>query len=295
MEAKTVNTVDDPSSARFTWRADNFSTLNTQKLYSESFYVGEHKWRLLIFPKGNNVDHLSIYLDSASSVTLPSGWSKFAQFSLSVINQIDNKSTKKQDFKHRFNARERDWGGLELVPLSELYDPGRGYLVNDTCVVEADFPGFRSVELKVEVAKTASGRDETSNSSSQGDIDGRIRQNDSDTDTTLPQTDTSGPPPASKSATEVIKSSVPPATPIVEKESMVNSSHAQDPEVELPRSLPMGSPLESSSFDDMDAYTSKLVSVVETDAHFDSTTEGLKDRSSPPFLNQLLMKPKNSL
>jgi len=24
------------------------------------------------------------------------------------------------------------------MPLGELYDPGRGYLVNDTCVVEAD-------------------------------------------------------------------------------------------------------------------------------------------------------------
>ncbi|XP_059665804.1 uncharacterized protein LOC132311757 isoform X1 [Cornus florida] len=62
---------------------------------------------------------------------------------------------------------------------------------------------------------------------------------------------------------------------------MVNSPHAQDPEVELPRSLPMGSPLESSSFDDMDAYTSKLVSVVETDAHFDSTTEGSVVASIP--------------
>lgn len=47
--------------------------------------------RVLIFPKGNNVDHLSMYLDVADSATLPYGWSRYAQFSLSVVNQIHNK------------------------------------------------------------------------------------------------------------------------------------------------------------------------------------------------------------
>lgn len=47
--------------------------------------------RILIFPKGNNVDHLSMYLDVADSASLPYGWSRYAQFSLGVINQIHNK------------------------------------------------------------------------------------------------------------------------------------------------------------------------------------------------------------
>lgn len=37
------------------------------------------------------MDHLSIYLDVADSATLPYGWSRFAQFSLSVANQIHKK------------------------------------------------------------------------------------------------------------------------------------------------------------------------------------------------------------
>lgn len=49
--------------------------------------------RVLIFPKGNNVDHLSMYLDVADSSTLPYGWSRYAQFSLAVVNQIHNKFT----------------------------------------------------------------------------------------------------------------------------------------------------------------------------------------------------------
>jgi ubiquitin carboxyl-terminal hydrolase 7 len=52
--------------------------------------------RVLLFPKGNNVDHLSIYLDVADSPTLPYGWSRFAHFSLAVVNQYDPKITVKK-------------------------------------------------------------------------------------------------------------------------------------------------------------------------------------------------------
>ncbi|KAG6677675.1 hypothetical protein I3843_14G037900 [Carya illinoinensis] len=150
-QAETANTVDtqavdDPPSARFTWTIENFSRLNNKKLYSDTFFVGGYKWRILIFPKGNNVDHLSMYLDVADSATLPYGWSRYAQFSLSVINQIHNKYSIRKETQHQFNARESDWGFTSFMPLGELYDPGRGYLVNDTCIVEADVAVRRVVD-----------------------------------------------------------------------------------------------------------------------------------------------------
>ncbi|KAK9019703.1 hypothetical protein V6N11_054213 [Hibiscus sabdariffa] len=50
--------------------------------------------RILIFPKGNKVvNHLSIYIDVADSGTLPSGWSRFAQFECAVIDQIDRRNS----------------------------------------------------------------------------------------------------------------------------------------------------------------------------------------------------------
>jgi hypothetical protein len=52
--------------------------------------------RVLLFPKGNNVDHLSLYLDVADSPSLPYGWSRFAQFNLTVVNQYDSKATAKK-------------------------------------------------------------------------------------------------------------------------------------------------------------------------------------------------------
>ncbi|KAE8700230.1 Ubiquitin carboxyl-terminal hydrolase 12 [Hibiscus syriacus] len=140
--------VEDPPSSRFTWKIDNFSRLNTKKHYSDAFVVGGYKWidtpdfeylrRILIFPKGNNADHLSMYLDVADSASLPYGWSRYAQYSLAVINQIHNKFSVRKDTQHQFNARESDWGFTSFMPLGELYDPSRGYLVNDTLIVEAE-------------------------------------------------------------------------------------------------------------------------------------------------------------
>lgn len=40
--------------------------------------------------------------------------------------------------QHQFNARESDWGFTNFMAFDELNDSGRGYLVNDTCVLEAD-------------------------------------------------------------------------------------------------------------------------------------------------------------
>ncbi|KAM7265486.1 hypothetical protein ACFE04_003169 [Oxalis oulophora] len=128
--------VEDPS-IKFTWRIDNFTRMNVKKHYSEIFSVGGYKWRVLIFPKGNNVDHLSMYLDVADSGALPYGWSRYAQFSLGVINQLHGNYSIRKDTQHQFNARESDWGFTSFMPLSELYEPSRGYIVNDTVLVEA--------------------------------------------------------------------------------------------------------------------------------------------------------------
>ncbi|GJU46683.1 putative RNA-directed DNA polymerase [Tanacetum coccineum] len=202
--AEAANTVDapvvnDPPSATFIWTIENFSRLTGKKVYSDVFVVGGYKWRVLMFPKGNKVDHLSMYLDVADSTALPYGWSRYALFGLAVVNQIHSNTVilrqirddllekflrfsvilKKAwemlvpfrgeikamlpkmdvdarrghtnnlqvgdshgsfhlaDTIHQFNAQESDWGFTSFMPLSELYDPSKGYLLNDTCIVEA--------------------------------------------------------------------------------------------------------------------------------------------------------------
>ncbi|KAI5435678.1 hypothetical protein KIW84_022194 [Lathyrus oleraceus] len=62
----------------------------------------------------------------------------YAQFSLAIVNQVHNKFYVRKDTQHQFNARESDWGFTSFMPLGELYDPGRGYLVNDTLIIEVE-------------------------------------------------------------------------------------------------------------------------------------------------------------
>ena len=74
---------------QFTWTVENFTKVKQLKLYSPVFQSGQYNWRILLFPNGNNVQQLSVYLDVADSVTLPQGWSRQAHFSLTVQNQKD--------------------------------------------------------------------------------------------------------------------------------------------------------------------------------------------------------------
>ncbi|KAI4300629.1 hypothetical protein L6164_033983 [Bauhinia variegata] len=123
---------------KFTWTIKNFSRLNTKKLYSETFLIGGYPWRLLLFPKGNNVDYLSIYLDVADSSKLPSGWERGARFKVALINQVKSDYVVGKETRHQFNARESDWGFTSFISLRDFSDPSRGYLLNDTCIIQVE-------------------------------------------------------------------------------------------------------------------------------------------------------------
>ena len=122
----------------------------------------------MLFPGGNNVTQLSVYLDVADSATLPQGWSRQAHFTLTVHNQKDpSRSVIKgglltffplpclgegwrgdisttslslcpcADADHHFTIRACDWGFREFVPLSELRDPRSGFSVDEKVMISA--------------------------------------------------------------------------------------------------------------------------------------------------------------
>jgi len=62
---------------------------------------------VLVFPRGNNGDHLSMYLDVADSHLLPPGWSRYAQFSLAVVNQLDSKMSIRKGISFFFKSKEK--------------------------------------------------------------------------------------------------------------------------------------------------------------------------------------------
>ncbi|KAI3938564.1 hypothetical protein MKW98_016069 [Papaver atlanticum] len=128
----STDPVEDPASRcalRFTWKIENFSRLDNKK----TLLRYSHCWYLSM------AHHLSMYLAVGDMENLPYGWSRCAQFSLAIVNQINYEDTVRKYFQlHKFTARESDWGSTTFIPLSELYDPARGYVVDDTCIVEVD-------------------------------------------------------------------------------------------------------------------------------------------------------------
>ncbi|KAK8671451.1 hypothetical protein V6N13_038047 [Hibiscus sabdariffa] len=121
---------------KFTWKIENFSSIEDEELFSEDFIVYGNEWRLCIYPKESTVE-----LCVANPGTLPFGWCEYAQIGLAVINQIDRRNSLTQ-------AKVHGWGMLpSFVPFDELHDPKRGYLTNDACLVEAYFSTDRTKAL----------------------------------------------------------------------------------------------------------------------------------------------------
>ncbi|XP_050133796.1 MATH domain and coiled-coil domain-containing protein At3g58270-like [Malus sylvestris] len=130
----------------FTWTIENVSKLKTQKLYSEVFLVGDWKWRILVFPKGNNVKQLSLYLEVVDASDLPFLWTRYAQFSFTVVNQRSSNMSITKETEHEFNASESDWGFTSFMPLNEFVD-GKKFVRNDKCIIEARV-AVRKVDIK---------------------------------------------------------------------------------------------------------------------------------------------------
>ena len=119
---------EDPMEGSFTWVIEKYDEIQDKKLYSDNFTIGGYKWRLLIFPKGNGTQHVSLYLDVADSDTLPYCWSRSASFTLSVLNHLDPELSHRKDAQHVFCEKESDWGFTQFLSLDELLNDQKGFV-----------------------------------------------------------------------------------------------------------------------------------------------------------------------
>jgi hypothetical protein len=61
------------------------------------------------------------------------------------------------EYKNVFNASSNGWGYPDFMPLVELYDPQKGFIVNDVCIVGAEvFIGKRQLTHENPVSQAAS-------------------------------------------------------------------------------------------------------------------------------------------
>ena len=105
------------------------------RIVSDDFQVSGHKWRLLYFPQGNNVDCLSLYLDAVAPEDA-STWHRHTKFRL-TLKSVKGKADHSMDATHGFCPREHDWGFTRFIPLNDLR-PNGDYVKNDaiTLIIE---------------------------------------------------------------------------------------------------------------------------------------------------------------
>ncbi|KAF0554339.1 cysteine proteinase [Gigaspora margarita] len=125
----------------YTWRITGWRGLE-KKITSPEFEAGGWKWRILLFPFGNNnPENVSIYLEFANLKGAPAGWHSCVQFALLLWNPEDQTSYVSHHANHRFTAEESDWGFARFYDLRKLFAPSkkrtRPLIENDACNITA--------------------------------------------------------------------------------------------------------------------------------------------------------------
>lgn len=118
-----------------------------EKIVSDTFAIGSHRFCLWIFPNGNPNEPqyagavLSVYLVLTDLEQRPPDWLTCAVFSLAVRNHADPKDAIEWHsclVDNKFDRSLNNWGVHALGALETLKDPRRGFLgPHDTLTVSA--------------------------------------------------------------------------------------------------------------------------------------------------------------
>ncbi|XP_010533224.1 PREDICTED: uncharacterized protein LOC104809036 [Tarenaya hassleriana] len=140
--AERFTLIEKPPNNKVTWKMTKFSTFLLQTDHkSNEFSIGGRKWRILLYPRGfgdGQDNSLSVYLRGDEHMDNVLKTKTFAKFKLRVLDQIARKHHEQIISSHWFTVEPGSWGFSKFMPLGDLHDPSKGYLVNDMCYVGAE-------------------------------------------------------------------------------------------------------------------------------------------------------------
>lgn len=136
-----------PSSATYTWKIVDYSKSFETRRLSEVFTRQNFKWRLALYPRGTIDEegkNLSLFLGSLDHKTT---LSVFAEFKLRAKDQLNGKDIEKTVAIGRlFTISQPEWGFRAFLSLNDIKNASKGFLVNDTLIVEVEFVRISSVK-----------------------------------------------------------------------------------------------------------------------------------------------------
>ncbi|WCJ18796.1 TRAF-like family protein [Euphorbia peplus] len=137
VKANEFSLIKNPPTGTLTWKIDKFSTLENEKYYSETFSAGGCEWNLKLLPKGDSSEkdcmalYLLLHANNATSQSLV-----YAEFNLSITDQVMGDHHISREAAHWFE-KLTGFGYSSFVELKELRNASKGFLVNDTLIIEA--------------------------------------------------------------------------------------------------------------------------------------------------------------
>ncbi|KAG5632029.1 hypothetical protein H5410_003746 [Solanum commersonii] len=126
-----LSMVKDPISYKHTWKIDKFSALTADCVDSKTF---------MVYPKGKGSgtgNHLSLYLALAEPTSLSQGSQIYADFTMRILDQV-NAQHDLGIANYWFSGSQTVCGWPRFISLGYFSLPGAGFLIRDTCVIEAE-------------------------------------------------------------------------------------------------------------------------------------------------------------
>ncbi|KAI3459816.1 hypothetical protein Pfo_016479 [Paulownia fortunei] len=114
------------------WKISKFSKLNVWT--SEKFSAGDHHWKIVLYPNGNGRGKgrsVSIYLGCVDSERFDAHEKVKADFSMRIKNKFHKAS-------NWFTSSQTAWGWCEFIPITDICDPCKGFIIDDCCILEIE-------------------------------------------------------------------------------------------------------------------------------------------------------------
>ncbi|XVE67967.1 hypothetical protein DITRI_Ditri09bG0030600 [Diplodiscus trichospermus] len=147
-----LSMIKQPPNNTITFRLENYSKSYSDSYSSHVQTIGDSKWKLLVHPRGTvawrNLS-FSMFLELVEANNLPPKRKVYAQFKLRVKDRYNSNNNHERTAHKWFTAEIGNWGFPSFMPLGDLQDKTKNYIVYDTLMVEAEIIIVSKVKLLV--------------------------------------------------------------------------------------------------------------------------------------------------
>lgn len=152
---KDIMTKDPANCSTYTWPIYNFSTLNSKIHESETFTICGRKWHLAIYPKGDTKEvadkWLSLYLYLVNAKSLPLKQEYKIKCNFRIRDQVTSNHFQ-MSLTNTFRYPPwKAWGFSKFISLVDLLNESKGYIREDTLIIEVIFTSIVMQDILLEI------------------------------------------------------------------------------------------------------------------------------------------------